>query len=144
MSNPVKSLIDSASKIIGEVRTLSDAEKDLPSPKKPRVDTKHASRKGSGKKKTRRKDRALPEKYSAEDVLWQDVVSVLGGRSVVDNALEEGSEFDSPYDTGDVLEVEIVSLSSTGEFLFNIGLHYNLLFLYSLSAFAKTRRAFTE
>jgi tRNA (uracil-5-)-methyltransferase len=56
----------------------------------------------------------MPDKYSPEGVLWQDIVSVLG-RDVVDQVMQAGTEFNNPYESGEVLDVEIVSLSSTGK-----------------------------
>ncbi|KAF8629011.1 hypothetical protein AX17_005867 [Amanita inopinata Kibby_2008] len=100
-------------KVIGEVRSLADAEKELPAPKKPRIDAENGKTAGK-KKKLRKKDRALPEKCSPADVLWQDIVSVIG-REAVDQAQKLENEFDSPFSYHEVLDVKIVSLSSTGE-----------------------------
>ncbi|KAF8625003.1 hypothetical protein AX15_005601 [Amanita polypyramis BW_CC] len=103
---------DSAPKIIGQVRALPNSEGGLPVPKKLRIDVDGS--RGKGKKKIRKKDLMMPEKCSSEDVLWKDVVSVLG-ENLVNQAIQDATEFNAPYETGHVLNVEIVSLSSTGE-----------------------------
>ena len=87
-----------------------DSEKDLPPSKKQRL------RPSGEHRKLRKKDREFPEKYSLEDVLWHDIVSLLG-QNVLDEAIQDGTEFDPPYQSGDDITVEIVALSSTGEAL---------------------------
>lgn len=60
------------------------------------------------------KHQSLPEPCSPEDVLWKDIVALLGQNSV-DNAIAEGSDFEAPFnESWEELEVEIHSLSSDG------------------------------
>ena len=92
----------------GFVRPLPDSEKDLPPPKKQRLQAKPEKRKIS------KKAREFPNKYSPEGVLWDSIVSVLG-KDRVDEAIKSEKDFDSPYEAEEVFQVEIVSLSSTGE-----------------------------
>lgn len=94
----------------GIVRPRQESELDLPPPKKQRI------RPSGEYRKLKKKDRRFPDKYSSEDVLWQDIVSLLG-QNVVDETIQDGTEFDPPYQSGDDLTVEIVALSSTGEAL---------------------------
>ena len=69
--------------------------------------------KGTRKKQKKQKQQ-LPEPCSAEDVLWRDVISVLG-QSEVDLAVEEGSEWDAPFESKTEVELEVSALSSSGE-----------------------------
>jgi tRNA (uracil-5-)-methyltransferase len=69
-------------------------------------------------KKQKRQHNLLPEPCSAEDVLWRDVISVLG-QSEVDLALEEGSEWDAPFESKTEVELEVSALSSSGEHNFS-------------------------
>lgn len=71
--------------------------------------------KQSKKKVSKRKNRkyALPEPYSHEDVLWRDVRGLLGAE-VVDGIIEEGREWDTPFQSGEEVEVEVTAISSTG------------------------------
>ena len=74
-----------------------------------------------GKKTTRKEARKAkkkglhipPEPYSTEDVLWRDVVTVLG-QDVVDTAVNEGTEWDSPFEFREEVELMVHSLSSNG------------------------------
>ena len=74
-----------------------------------------------GKKTTRKEARKAkkkghhipPEPYSTEDVLWRDVVTVLG-QDVVDTAINEGTEWDSPFEFREEVELMVHSLSSNG------------------------------
>jgi tRNA (uracil-5-)-methyltransferase len=74
-----------------------------------------------GKKTTRKEARKAkkkglhipPEPYSTEDVLWRDVVAVLG-QDVVDTAVNEGTEWDSPFEFREEVELIVHSLSSNG------------------------------
>ncbi|KAJ4490224.1 tRNA methyltransferase [Lentinula aciculospora] len=56
----------------------------------------------------------IPEACSPEDVRWKDIVNLLG-QEVVDNAIENGSEFDSPFLFKSEVELEVKSVSSNGE-----------------------------
>jgi tRNA (uracil-5-)-methyltransferase len=63
-----------------------------------------------GKKKLKHK---LPDPYSSDDVLWHDVVSLLGEENVV-RLTAEGTEWDAPFGFRDELEVVVSRLSSNG------------------------------
>ncbi|KAK2463997.1 hypothetical protein APHAL10511_003941 [Amanita phalloides] len=97
---------------LSKARPPPDAHHDLPPAKKPRTSAPDAKQKD--KKKLRKKELELPDRYSAEGVLWQDMVSILG-EDVVDKAIQDGTSFNNPYEYDDILDVNIVSLSSTGE-----------------------------
>ncbi|KAH7923776.1 tRNA methyltransferase [Leucogyrophana mollusca] len=124
---------------VGQVRSHppSDQEDSLPVEKRPRLEfpttdvagedgTQAATSNGHGSsrkqaKKLARKDKKkqkhiLPEPYSSDDVLWRDVMALLG-QDVVNHALEEGSEWDSPFEFKQELEVEVSKLSSNGDAL---------------------------
>jgi len=92
----------------GYVRPLPDSEKDLPPPKKQRLQSKPK------KKKISKKAREFPNRYAPEGVLWGDIVSVVG-QDHVDEAIKSENDFNSPYEIGEVFQVEIVSLCNTGE-----------------------------
>ena len=119
---------------VGEIRPRDsekeEIEQSVPSGKKPRlaaVDAEssqdlspmsHSRNKGQmgGSKRTKKRrqiKRTLPEPYSNEDVLWRDIVSLLG-KDVVDKALEDGSELDSPFQFHEEVEVQVSSLCSSG------------------------------
>lgn len=77
----------------------------------------NTSLKKSAKKEARKAKKkgqhVLPEPYSTDDVLWRDVISVLG-QDIVDNIIEEGTEWDSPFEFREEVDVEVHSLSSNG------------------------------
>lgn len=89
-------------------RIESESENQLPPQKKQRLQSKPEKRKIS------KKARELPDKYSPEGILWNDIVSLLG-QDQVDEAINTENDFDSPYEVEDVFKVEIVSLCSSGE-----------------------------
>ncbi|KAG1908749.1 S-adenosyl-L-methionine-dependent methyltransferase [Suillus fuscotomentosus] len=64
----------------------------------------------------RKQKRILPEPYSSEDVLWRDIVALLGD-DTVDHALQQGTQWDSPFDFREEVEVEVSTLSSNGDAL---------------------------
>lgn len=106
---------------LGHTRPLSDVQDALaPAEKKARLDANPnavPTAKGKqhpDKKERKRRKRELPEPCSPDDVLWHDIVDLLGKR-VVDAALEEGSEWDSPFAFREEVELEVAVLSSTGE-----------------------------
>ena len=68
------------------------------------------------KKKTSKRKKLLPEPYSRDDVLWRDVRDLLGAE-VVDGTIEEGREWDSPFQYGEEVEVEVTAIASTGTHL---------------------------
>ncbi|KAG6854170.1 hypothetical protein C0991_009822 [Blastosporella zonata] len=99
----------------GQIHLLSPSELDLPLGKKPRVVAKGGSQKGSKRSKKRQQKKTdLPELCSSEDVLWRDVIAVLG-KDVVDTALEDGKEFDSPFEFHQEIEVQVSTIGSNGE-----------------------------
>ena len=128
---------------LGQVRALSDSEQELPASKRPRIEpivdfssanymkaltptkaptvvvseTNKPGPKKDGKKKQskrqKRKGHNLPEPCSPEDVLWKDIVLVLG-QDVVDEAVEAGSDTESPFAVHDEVEVEVKMLGSNG------------------------------
>ncbi|GLB35552.1 putative methyltransferase [Lyophyllum shimeji] len=99
----------------GQVHTIPESELELPSGKKPRLVSKPGSKKECKRAKQRReKKTGLPEPCSSEDVLWRDIIAVLG-KDVVSKALEDGTEFDSPFEFHQEVELEIAGLCSSGE-----------------------------
>lgn len=73
------------------------------------------SHKKLARKAKKKGQHILPEPFSNEDVLWHDVASVLG-KAVVDEAVEAGTEWDSPFEFREEVELEVHSLSSNGEY----------------------------
>ncbi|KAG0703442.1 S-adenosyl-L-methionine-dependent methyltransferase [Suillus ampliporus] len=67
-------------------------------------------------KKKKKQKHVLPEPYSSGDVLWRDIVALLGN-DTVEHALQHGTEWDSPFDHREELEVEVSKLSSNGDAL---------------------------
>lgn len=126
--------------VIPQTRPLSEVEADpsevMPSVgKKPRLDIEvepsgeqpvaststttkrepaRAGKKSEKKASKKKKKKQLPpELYSHDDVLWRDVRDLLGVE-VADGIIKEGKEWESPFQYGDELEVEISAISSTG------------------------------
>ena len=83
---------------------------------------KQSEKKGSKRKKRKH---LLPEPYSQEDVLWRDVRDLLGA-DVVDGIIEEGREWESPFQFGEEVEVEVTAIASTGTHLHAYSLLYAL------------------
>lgn len=81
--------------------------------RKPANGEKQSKKKASRKKKQKH---LPPEPYSHDDVLWRDVRDLLGSE-VADGIIEEGKEWDSPFQYGEELEVEVSAISSTGTHL---------------------------
>ena len=77
---------------------------------KPANGEKQSKKKASKKKKQKR---LPPEPYSHDDVLWKDVRDLLGS-GVADGIIEEGKEWESPFQYGEEVEVEVSAISSTG------------------------------
>ncbi|KAJ8594394.1 S-adenosyl-L-methionine-dependent methyltransferase [Rhizopogon salebrosus TDB-379] len=88
----------------GIVEEASNSAIGVPGP------TKKAS------KKLKKQKHLLPEPYSPGDVLWRDVVALLGN-DIVEHALRHGTEWDSPFGHRDEVEVEVSKLSSNGDAL---------------------------
>ena len=116
----------------GQIRAKPGSRSSSPTGKKPRLETpseaatanriKERLSAGSIPKKSAKKEarkarkkglHVLPEPYSTEDVLWRDVASVLG-HAVVDKAIDEGTEWESPFAFKEEVELTVRSLSSNG------------------------------
>ena len=54
-----------------------------------------------------------PEPYSNDDVLWRDVRNLLG-TEVADGIIEEGKEWESPFQNLEEVTVKVSAISSTG------------------------------
>jgi hypothetical protein len=93
----------------------SDGPSSEPLEKKPKLDlsSKKLSKRETARHKKKNPKNVLPEPYSSEDVLWHDVVSLLG-KVAVDEVLEAGTEWDSPFEFKQEVEVEVSRLSSSG------------------------------
>ncbi|OAX31345.1 S-adenosyl-L-methionine-dependent methyltransferase [Rhizopogon vinicolor AM-OR11-026] len=89
----------------GAIEDTNDSALGVPGP------SKKASKKSKKKQK-----HILPEPYSTGDVLWRDVVALLGS-DVVEHALQNGTEWASPFDHREEVEVEVSTLSSNGDAL---------------------------
>lgn len=116
----------------GQTRSQPDSGSPPPIGKKPRLETPSkvvdagstkqtlvtttSPQKVAKKEARKAKKKGLqvpPEPYSTDDVLWRDVISVLG-QDVIDKAIEEGTEWDSPFEFREEVELEVRSLSSNG------------------------------
>lgn len=119
----------------GHTRPKPDSGSSSPIGKKPRLEASSegavppssgtakqkpapvTSHKKSAKKEARKaKKKGLhlaPEPYSTEDVLWHDVASVLG-KEAVEKAIEEETEWNSPFEFREEVELEVHSMSSNG------------------------------
>lgn len=66
-------------------------------------------------RKHNKKGHALPLPYSSEDVLWRDVIETLGQENV-DQAINDGTEWDAPFAKVKPEEVEatVIGISSSG------------------------------
>ena len=96
----------------GQVRTILEGELEVPPGKRPKVvNKKHAKR----AQKRRDKVKNLPEPCSPDDVLWRGVIALLG-QDVVDKALEDKSDFNSPFSYHQEIELEVSSLLPSGMF----------------------------
>ena len=91
---------------------------NIPSDNAPKLSKPQARpKKGTkGAKKFRRKMTTV-EPCSHEDVHWREVVSLLG-KDIVDNAINDETDLDAPFEFREELEVEIRRLSSNGKFSF--------------------------
>lgn len=116
----------------GQTRVKPDSGSSSPIGKKPRLETpldtaapSHITEKSiasTAPKKSARKEirkakrkglHVLPEPFSTEDVLWRDVTSVLG-QAIVDRAVDDGTEWESPFAFKEEVELTVHSLSSNG------------------------------
>jgi tRNA (uracil-5-)-methyltransferase len=99
----------------GEVRARPESELILPLGKKPRLDGRKSQKNGSKRSKMRRqKESGIPEPCSADDVLWRDVIAAVG-QDVVDKAAGDETDFDSPFEYHQEVELEIAYLCSSGK-----------------------------
>ena len=73
----------------------------------------NAEQRLKGKRIKRKKKYPPPEPCSAEDVLWRDVRDLIG-KDVADGIIAEGREWESPFERGEEVEVEVSVVSSTG------------------------------
>ncbi|KAI0704326.1 S-adenosyl-L-methionine-dependent methyltransferase [Cytidiella melzeri] len=78
--------------------------------------SKPQRRKRGGRKDKRKVKHKLPEPYSSEDVVHRDVIALLG-KDLVDNLIEEGKDWTSPFGMKEEVELTVSSLSSNGESL---------------------------
>ena len=101
----------------GEVHALPENEVLLPLGKKPRLNGRKSQKNESKRAKIRRqKESGVPEPCSADDVLWRDIIAVIG-QDALDKAAEDETDFDSPFEYHQEVELEIVSLCSNGKSL---------------------------
>lgn len=63
--------------------------------------------------KNKKKKRVLPAPCSPDDVLWHEIISLLGSETV-NSALAQGVEWNSPFGFREELEVTASKLSSNG------------------------------
>ncbi|PSS31110.1 hypothetical protein PHLCEN_2v2349 [Hermanssonia centrifuga] len=68
------------------------------------------------KKLTKKMKNMVIEPYSAQDVIFRDVISLLG-QEAVDKAIQEGKDWESPFQFREEVELTASILSSTGESL---------------------------
>jgi hypothetical protein len=103
--------------------TSEDVIDERPS-KKPRIEgikpttgaegpSKGLSKKGSKFNKRAMQKLVHPEEGTPDDVLWHEVKEILG-ESVVDDAVLRKVDLDAPLKFGDVLELDVVAMSSNG------------------------------
>ena len=107
----------------GQVRPPPDTEGEPLYPgKRPRV-VKEKSASGSSQKTTKfakknakrlKKQREhQPDLCSPQDVQWKDIVNLLG-EDVVNDAVKENREFQSPFEFLEVVELEVKAMCSNG------------------------------
>ena len=96
---------------------LEEHTMDTSNETKKRIDDSVLAAPGPSKKASkiakRKQKHVLPEPYSSDDVLWRDVVALLGN-DTVEHALQQGTEWDPPFDYHHEVEVEVSKLSSNG------------------------------
>jgi hypothetical protein len=99
----------------GEVRALPESELIQPPGKKPRLNGGMSQKKESKRaKRHRQKESGVPEPFSVADVLWRDIIAVVG-QDVLDKASEDETDFDSPFEYHQEVELEVASLCSSGK-----------------------------
>ncbi|KIK95989.1 hypothetical protein PAXRUDRAFT_139490 [Paxillus rubicundulus Ve08.2h10] len=99
---------------------LQTDEVDLPTPSisitDPDLHHDQVQPKKHLKKAKKKPKHKLPDPYSSDDVLWRDVVSLLGEQDVA-RMTAEGTQWDAPLGFRDELEVVVSRLSSNGDAL---------------------------
>ena len=113
---------------IGQVHILADSERELPVPKRQRLDIavvseidhlKASTANKRDRKRLNKKQKQLeklPEPCSSDDVLWKDIVSVLGAEAI-DAAIEDGNDLRAPLTLQEEVELEVKILGSNGTWL---------------------------
>ncbi|KIM32576.1 hypothetical protein M408DRAFT_61999 [Serendipita vermifera MAFF 305830] len=88
--------------------------------KKPRIEAssgvdgpKTSSKKRSKFSKKTMQKLVHPEEGTPDDVLWHEVKEILGN-SVVDDTVARKADLDAPLKFGDVLELDVIAMSSNG------------------------------
>ena len=113
-ADPTETLTSVEKKPRLDVEVERSEEQSIPSTstakQKPANAGKQPKQRASKKKK---KKQLPPEPYSHDDVLWRDVRDLLGV-GVADGIIKEGKEWESPFQYGEELEVEVSTISSTG------------------------------
>lgn len=91
--------------------------------KKPRTEAssgvdgpKTSSKKRSKFSKKTMQKLVHPEEGTPDDVLWHEVKEILGD-SVVDDTVARKADLDAPLKFGDVLELDVIAMSSNGDSL---------------------------
>ncbi|KAG7095191.1 hypothetical protein E1B28_005968 [Marasmius oreades] len=109
---------------IGQVRPPPESDQESLYPgKRPRTEKEKTSSKSSQKthklvkkseKRLKKQREHQPELCSPEHVQWLDIVNLLG-EDVVNDAIEEGKEFQSPFAFHEVVELEVKAICSNGD-----------------------------
>lgn len=87
-------------------------------------------------RKARQKQKRIKiEQYSSEDVVFQDVMNLLGN-DVFEKAISDGSDWNSPFQHREEVQLVVSSLTSTGK-LPSAALH-RLPYLGSFTCFSVT------
>lgn len=87
----------------------------------PLLADKHKTKRAARERKKAAKRRALPEPFSTPWVVSQEVEKLLG-KDIVDQAVADGTEYDSPFpntkeQASRILDVTVSHLSSTGMYV---------------------------
>ena len=93
---------------------LEDTGKDARPQPKATASTPRKSAKKEARKVKKKGLHVDPEPYSTEAVLWRDVAAVLGDDIVAASA-EGGTDWNSPFEFRQEVEVEVHSISASGE-----------------------------
>ncbi|THV03367.1 tRNA methyltransferase [Dendrothele bispora CBS 962.96] len=102
--------------IVPGKRPKLDTEPEITAEEKARKKQNERSRKLAKKnaKKLKKAREHLPDQCSPEDVQWRDIVELLG-QDVVDSAVEEGTEFQSPFAFHEEVELEVKAICPNGD-----------------------------